>query len=71
MLANRIEGKGDQRLVGGAGFLRMLQCSLQQFTADATPLISGGHEQFGKKPQVAADPTEGEAKHLTGIFSDP
>ena len=70
-LRHGVEGKCDQGLVCGFVLLRMCQSPREQFVADAAALLAGSHEQFSKKPEVAADPTEGEAENGSVIFRDP
>src|ERR1700730_7085384 len=70
-LRYRVEGEGDQSLFGSTRFLCMLQRSLQQFVADAAALMTRRYEQLREKPQIAADPTPGEAHDFIGVFGHP
>jgi len=49
----------------------MVQRSFQKLIANFSTLLSGGNEQLSKKPEIAANPAEGEAEHLAGFFADP
>ena len=70
-LRHNVEREGDQGLVVRFGRHRVRQRSCQQFVADAASLLTGSHKQFREKPQAVAEPTEGEAKHLAPLLSDP
>jgi hypothetical protein len=43
----------------------------QQLIADAEALMSGRHELLREKPQLAANPAEGEANHVVAVFRHP
>ena len=49
----------------------MFKCARQQLITNPATLIARGDEQFGQKPQVAADPNQGKTHYLPIGFGHP